>query len=150
MKHLRMSTEEYRAHQNRYGRQQMLADGITPHRENKVSQKPSKHKNNKVYSNGVKVADSKREHTRYIELQALERAGKISDLKSQVVFELVPSVVLDGRKKPPIRYKADATYIKDGKLVVEDAKSPHLRLNPVYRMKKHLLKHVHNLDIMEV
>jgi hypothetical protein len=58
-------------------------------------------------------------------------------------------VVLDGKTKPAVRYIADFVYIRDGRQVVEDAKSPHLRKDPVYRLKKHLMKSVHGIDIVE-
>lgn len=114
--------------------------------------KQNKHRNVKVERNGIKF-DSIREANRYDALCLLERSGYIQCLELQTQYELVPSVILDGRKKPPIRYRADFTYtdIKNaGMFVVEDAKSPHLKKNPAYRMKKHLMKHIHGLDILEV
>jgi len=116
----------------------------------KVAKKPPKHGNHKVFEGGVKVADSKREHKRWLELVLLQKAGNIQHLEKQVPFELVPSVILDGRKKPPVKYLADFVYWKGDVQVIEDAKSPHLRKDPVFRLKKHLMKSVHNLDIIEV
>lgn len=96
--------------------------------------------------------DSRKEARRWLELQRLEAAGKISQLQRQVVFELAPAVRLEGeaRMKPALRYIADATYMQDGQLVVEDTKSPATRKAAVYRVKKHLMKSVHGLDITEV
>jgi hypothetical protein len=111
--------------------------------------KKGKHKNTKIVHDGV-TFDSKRELNRWIELKLLHGARKIRDLQRQVVFDLVPSVILDGRKKPAIRYIADAVYVENGIRIVEDTKSPHLRKSPVYRIKKHLMKHFHGLDIKEV
>ena len=49
----------------------------------------NKYGNVKVVVNGRKF-DSKHEAKRYSELLLLQRAGKIRDLKCQVVFELIP------------------------------------------------------------
>jgi hypothetical protein len=111
--------------------------------------KAAKHGNTGIEVDGIKF-DSKREAARHLHLLMLQRAGMISDLKLQVPFVLQPAVVLDGRKKPALRYFADFTYLERGRLVIEDAKSPHLRKHPVYRLKKHLLKTTFGLDISEV
>jgi hypothetical protein len=80
----------------------------------------------------------------------LERVGQISNLKLQVAFVLAPAVVLDGRKKPSLKYVADFVYQRGGSTVIEDSKSPHLRKHPVYRNKKHLMSSVLGLEISEV
>lgn len=110
--------------------------------------KPSKHRNKKSELDGI-IFDSKKEAARYQELKLLERAGEIADLQLQVVFDLAPAVVLDGRKKPAIRYLSDFTYLEGGIQVVEDVKSDATRMHPVYRIKKHLMKAVHGIDIRE-
>lgn len=139
----RMTPEEYRLHQQQIGREQMRTEAL-------LVVKPSKHGNKKVYVDGVKVADSGREHKRLLELRLLESQGVISKLQCQEVFELVRSVTINGRQKPPIRYIADFTYFRDGTTVIEDAKSPHLRKDPVYRIKKHLMMATYGREIIEV
>ena len=89
---------------------------------------------------------SKKEATRAAELWMLQKSGVLIDLREQVVFELAPSVVIQGRKRPPLRYIADFAYSRDGVEVVEDVKGV---LTSVYRIKRHLLKHVHGIDILE-
>lgn len=109
----------------------------------------SKHKAVKREYNGM-TFDSGRELKRWQELELLLSAGKISDLQRQVTFELAGSVVLGGRKKPAIRYIADFAYwdlCGCPAFIVEDAKSPHLRTNPVFRLKMHLLKLVHGIEV---
>ena len=113
-----------------------------------------KYGNKKVVVNGERF-DSRREFVRYQELDLLRQAGVITGLRRQVRFELVPRVVLAGKTKPAVCYWADFTYLVPGSsdpavLVVEDAKNPYLRMESVYRLKKHLLKHVHGLEISEV
>lgn len=108
-----------------------------------------KHGNKKVVIDGLKF-DSKREAARWQELLLLERTGSISGLERQKTYILAPKVLLDGRIKPCLRYVADFLYVRGGIQVIEDSKSPHLRKNPVYRIKKHLLKSVLGLDVLEV
>jgi hypothetical protein len=119
--------------------------------------KRSKHGNKKVIVDGEKF-DSLREFARWNELRKLERAREIGELRRQVVYVLAPSVVLGGRKKPAWRYVADFVYRKidpknkngypNGEFVIEDCKSPHLRKDPVFRAKQHMMKHVHGIDIL--
>lgn len=91
---------------------------------------------------------SKKEAARYAVLRLLELTKIISDLKLQVPFELAPSVIINGRKKPALRYFADFVYVKYGKTIVEDVKGG--TLTQVYIIKRHLLKSVLNIDILEI
>ena len=112
--------------------------------------KGSKMKNTKVIIDDL-IFDSKKEADRYMELKALFKDEVITDLELQKPFVLAPSVILNGRKKPPIRYVADFCYINNqGEIVVEDVKSSFTKTLPVYRMKSHLMKAIHNIDIVEV
>lgn len=67
--------------------------------------------------------DSKKEATRWMELQLLERGGEISDLRRQVKVELIgqyrPLYTRTGRK---MKLTFDFAYIDDGVQVYEDAK----------------------------
>lgn len=112
----------------------------------------NKHRAVKREYNGM-TFDSERELKRWQELELLQKAGKIVHLQRQFPFVLAESVVLGGRKKPAIRYVADFTYwTATGcpAYIVEDAKSPHLRTNPVFRLKMHLLKLVHWIEVILV
>lgn len=63
--------------------------------------------------------DSQKEYNRWCDLRLLERAGKISGLKRQVKYELIPKQ--DGERA--CYYVADFVYLdSDGKQVVEDCK----------------------------
>lgn len=88
--------------------------------------------------------DSIHERDRYVELLLMERAKAIQDLKTQVAFPLIPKTKY-GRE---IVYRADFTYYEDGKLVVEDTKSPATK-TPLYRLKKRLLAEKYGLVIKE-
>ena len=122
--------------------------GVTPAKGVKGLKTP-KYKNKKVTIDGI-LFDSAKEANRWLQLKAMQTRGEISGLQRQAVFVLVPSVVLDGRKKPAIRYLADFAYQQGGKDIVEDVKSAATKGLAAYRMKKHLMKSVHGLDICEI
>ena len=113
--------------------------------------KRPKYGNSKIEFQGMKF-DSKKELKRYLELKDFEQRGLIHDLELQVSFELAPSVRLKGepRAKPALRYVADFVYILNSEKVIEDVKSAITRKDSVYRIKKHLMKSVHNIDISEI
>ena len=97
---------------------------------------------NKFHNVRTNGFESKREANRAFELQLLERAGQITDLKFQVPYEVIPA-------NPPERaafYVADFTYFKDKALVVEDAKGAK---TPVYVLKRKLMRHVYGITILE-
>lgn len=106
----------------------------------------SKYGNKRVMVDGVWF-DSQREAKRYGQLKMMEKAGEISALTLQVYFTLAESVVLNGRKKPALRYVADFCYnTNDGFPVVEDCKG---HKTAVYRIKQHLMKSIFGIDIKE-
>ena len=111
--------------------------------------KKPRYRNEPVTVDGEKFA-SKKQYARWCQLKMLEQAGKVSNLRREVPFELAPSVTLDGKKKPAVRYFADAVYKEDGVEVVEDTKSPITRRDPVYRIKRHLMMSVLGIEIREV
>lgn len=96
----------------------------------------------KINSPDGQVFDSVKEFHRWGCLRLLERAGKISDLKRQVKFELIPKQ--DGERA--VHYVADFTYYENGKLVVEDCKGYRTDL---YRLKKKLLLWTKGIRIKE-
>lgn len=105
--------------------------------------------NEKTTVDGVKF-DSRVEATRWQQLEMMEKAGIITNLRRQVAFELAPPVKLNGKTKPALRYFADACYTEDGIDVVEDTKSPSTKKTAIYRAKKHLMATVHGIEIREV
>lgn len=111
--------------------------------------KRPKYGNKKVDIDGLQF-DSQAEAARWLELLRLQQRGKIADLRRQVTFELVPSVRFLGAKRatPALRYIADFGYTMadSGKPVIEDTKG---MLTRVYKIKRHLLKALFNIDILE-
>ena len=112
-------------------------------------------------SGAVLHFDSQKEARRYDHLAALEKAGKIRDLRLQVDFTLQEAYTdTEGRRVRAIRYRADFTYYRPaaywtGKgvalwdLVVEDVKSRATRTKE-YLLKRKMLKDKLGIDITEV
>lgn len=73
---------------------------------------------------GGEVFDSKKEFNRWCELRLLERSGKISDLKRQVKYTLIPAQRDKEGKlvEREVSYIADFEYIENGQKIVEDVK----------------------------
>ena len=78
----------------------------------------SKYGNIKTTTSDGITHDSVKEANRWCELKLLERAGRISDLRRQVKFELIPKQ--EGERA--IHYIADFVYIENGRQVVEEVK----------------------------
>jgi hypothetical protein len=123
--------------------------------------KTSKYGNRRVFRYG-QWFDSEHEALRFFELSMLQRSGKISDLQTQVPFELIPAQrepdiigprggVKKGRcLEQACMYYADFVYKdQEGRVVVEDAKSPATRTKD-YKIKKKLMLYVHHIQIVEV
>lgn len=108
----------------------------------------SKYHATKVKANGM-TFDSKKEYARWCELKLLSRAGKISDLRRQVRYLLIPAQYDDDGMKiyGAITYVADFVYVEDGNTIVEDAKG---YLTDVYKIKRALMLYFHGIRIKEV
>jgi hypothetical protein len=106
----------------------------------------SKYGAKKVTVHGI-TFDSRKEAKRYEELVLLERAGKVSNLETQVKFELIPSQRIDGKVvERAVTYKADFVYLENGKKVVEDTKGFK---TPEYIIKRKLMLYVHGIQVKE-
>ena len=126
----------------------------------------NKYKNKKIKYDGI-VFDSIKECNRYKKLKMLESSGSIKELQVHVGFVLIPAQyetferysektgnrLKDGSRcvETACNYIADFVYKDaDGKLVVEDVKSPITRANTAYRIKRKLMRYVHGIGIKEV
>ena len=112
-------------------------DGL-PSATGPPSTKKSKYRNVKVYNyedgfianrkisgHGklLRKYDSIKEHCRSEELHFLERAHKISGLREQVPIEISPPFIdNDGKKHSAVVYRADFSYVENGRVVIEDVK----------------------------
>ena len=123
-----------------------------------------KYRNTPVEVFGIKF-DSRKEANYYLLLREQQDKGKISDLRMQVPFELIPAVYKEEVKhlktkdkierkciQRATHYLADFVY-KDnetGKEVVIDVKSPITRQNAEYRLKKKMMLAFKDIEIKEV
>lgn len=110
-----------------------------------------KYGNHKVSADG-RIFDSKKEYRRYEELKLLLNSGVITDLETQVKYELVPSQKVNGKvKERAICYLADFVYkTKDGITIVEDVKSEITRKTPQYIIKRKLMLFLKGIEVKEV
>lgn len=97
--------------------------------------------------NGVRF-DSKKEADRFRELLLMLRAGVISDLRLQHNITLIEGwKTVDGETIRPEVYKADFSYIKDGRRVYEDTKGVKTH---VFLLKRKQVLDKHGIKIVEV
>lgn len=104
--------------------------------------KANKYKNVKVNYNGL-TFDSKREFKRFLELKELLEQRLISELETQVKFEIIPKT----GKEQACNYIADFMYKDNEKnLVVEDSKG---KKTANYIIKRKLMNLVYGIEIKE-
>lgn len=108
---------------------------------------------------GGHVFDSKKEAHRFLQLKALEDAGKIRNLELQKPFVLIPAqrgsstYTKTGKEKPGRVLERAATYVADfcyeeaGATVVEDVKGMKTK---DYVIKRKLMLWVHGIRIREI
>lgn len=113
--------------------------------------------------------DSRKEARYSLYYKQLERDGKISNLRMQVPFEVIPAVWITVEevkhlktktkvvqkevcKQRAAHYIADFVYIDNatGKEVVVDVKSDITRQNAEYRLKKKMMLAFNGIEIQEV
>lgn len=120
---------------------------------------------NKYNNTRTKEYASTKEQQRHGELLLLERAGKIRDLKRQVVFEVIPAQREPDTKGPrggvkkgktielAVKYVADFTYFNTatGEYVVEDVKGYRKEAAyKIYVIKRKLMLYRYGIRIKEV
>lgn len=113
--------------------------------------KPSKYRNVRTTVDQL-TFDSKREAERWTELQLLQKAGEITNLRRQVEYALVVSHILVAR------YFADFCYVENGVEIVEDVKSAKKSRGgkkfstktDVYRIKFKLMLALYGIQIREI
>ncbi len=94
----------------------------------------------RTLNDGITFA-SRAESRRYSELVLLEQAGVITMLGIQPRFKCKVKGQL------VCTYVGDFDYWEDGVYVVEDVKGFS---TPIYRLKKKLVKALHNIEIREI
>lgn len=114
------------------------------------SKKGERYNHTTVEANGLKF-DSKKEYQRYVVLKDAEDKGLITDLRTQVKFELIPAVIeeyvehLKTKDKIKTRtlqlaitWTADFVYFKNGEEVIEDVKPSKFLLSDRFVIKEKL------------
>ena len=101
-----------------------------------------KYGNKRTVVDGIKF-DSKWESQRYLYLKSLEKANRVKNL------ELQPKFIISVNGQKICTYIADFKYDREDKdgvweHVIEDAKGVE---TPEFKLKKKLMKAVHNIDI---
>lgn len=124
-------------------------------------------KRNGTKYNAKKIAgfDSKKEWRRYGELTMLERAGKITDLRTQVKYILIPAqrepdiMGPRGGRKPGKLIEHECSYVADfvyhdlttGETVVEDVKGYKGGAGyNIFSIKRKLMLFIYNIRVREV
>ncbi len=97
----------------------------------------SKYRNRPTFVDGLRF-DSMAEARRWTELQILEKAGDIKNLKRQAPF----ACVVNGEHV--CKYIADFTYEKNSRFIAEDVKGVETAL---FKLKAALLHACHGLDV---
>lgn len=124
----------------------MTRISLADYRDNPKQRKGQKY-SNRVHETPDGRFDSEAEYRHWCHLKIRLRLGEITDLRRQVVFELAPAVVIQGRKRPPLRYVSDMQYQEGGKTVVADVKGA---VTDAFRIKRHLMMSVHGIEIQEI
>jgi len=116
----------------------------------------------KVEYDGIKF-DSRLERDRYIFLVDAQAHGKISNLRRQVVFEIIPKQthIVAKQLKTKVRYEekvlesnaeytADFVYMLGDREIVEDTKSEYTRKEKDYVLRRKLLLFHNHIRLVEV
>ncbi len=121
----------------------------------------------KTVVDGIEWA-SKAEAKRYCELKLLQRAGKISELRWQVPYLLIPAQyetyarysdktgnrLQDGKRciEHKCEYIADFVYVQNGQTVVEDVKGYRDTGSAAYAkfvLKRKMMLYFHGIEVRE-
>lgn len=121
----------------------------------------NKYRNIRTEADGI-VFDSKKEAKYYLYLKQLLIGGKISDLRRQVPYELVPAVyeeqiihlktkdkIIKKLVQRPITYVADFVYVDNctGATVVVDVKGQKATMTKEFVLKKKMMLAFLNIKI---
>ena len=114
-----------------------------------------KYRNQKTVAetkDGLQTFDSRKEARRYQFLRFLEMNGRISDLKTQVRYEVIPKQENEsGDVVRPCVYIADFVYTQDGKTIVEDVKGyKNGTAYELFKLKKKLMLYRFGITVKEV
>jgi hypothetical protein len=127
-----------------------LSPSLTEYRDSPKARNAQKYSNKHITDPKGNVFDSKAEYKFWCYCLIRVKAKEIFNLERQVVYELAPAVMVQGRNRPALRYIADMRWNEGspkGKVVVADVKGA---VTPEYRIKRHLMMSVHGIEIQEI
>lgn len=120
---------------------------LVEYRDNPKARKHQKYRN-RVTETADGRFDSEAEYRHWCHLKIRQRVGEISDLKRQVVFELIPAQKRpSGGMERACSYVADFVYQEGGKTVCADVKGC---ATGEYIMKRKLMLHIHGVEVKEI
>lgn len=120
---------------------------LTEYRDNPKARKHQKH-NNKVTETADGRFDSEAEYRHWCHMKIRARLGEITDLRRQVVFELIPSQKRpSGGTERACNYIADFVYQEGGLTKVADLKG---FATGEYIIKRKLMLFRHGIEVKEI
>ena len=119
------------------------------HRLYGQSTRPSRKYRNEPQTEDGHQFDSKLEMRRYFELKTMAAAKLISELKVHPEFAL-HSPDPNGIPRRVCAYIADFSYVRDGKLILEDAKSAPTRQTAIYQLKRRMMEIEWGISVVEI
>lgn len=120
---------------------------LTEMRDSPRLRERRKYANEITMVDGVRF-DSRAEANRWLELRTMEADGKITDLRRQVRYVLVPATPRpSGGVEREKAYVADFVHVdaRTGRTVVTDVKGAE---PAVWALKRALMLHVHGIEIV--
>lgn len=96
--------------------------------------------------------DSRKEAIRCNTLHLMQKSGKISDLRMQVPYTLIPAQRINGKVvERACKYIADFVYIRDGVEIAEDVKGYKAgQAYSLFVIKRKLMLYVHGIRVEEI
>lgn len=120
---------------------------LTEYRDHPKARKHAKY-SNRVTETPDGRFDSEAEYRHWCHLKLRQRAGEITDLRRQVVFELIPKQTRpSGGTERACSYVADFVYQEDGRMVCADVKGFSTE---TWILKRKLMLHVHGIEVLEI
>lgn len=114
-----------------------------------MNEKKSKYLNKRKLIDGILFA-SQKEANRYLQLKEWQDEDIISNLRTQVKFELQPKYRIGLKPVRGIFYVCDFCYYQNGVMIVEDVKASKFFVTDVYKLKKKMFEYRYGIEIKEV
>lgn len=125
----------------------MIRPTLNEYRDHPKARKHQKYRNRVTETEDGRF-DSEAEYRHWCHLKIRQRVGEITDLRRQVVFELIPAQKRpSGGSERACNYIADFVYQEDGRTVTADVKGAS---TDVWIMKRKMMLWIHGIEIREI